>query len=137
MSDRERIVLTIGTFDTPHLGHAFLFKECARYGTLVVGVNSDEFVEAYKGKPPVYKYRERCEMIEWLGYEVIKNDSAGIVCIDYIEPDVLAIGSDWARKDYYAQVGITQDYLDEHYITMIYIPRVMEVSSTQLKERLG
>lgn len=132
----ERKVLTMGTFDTPHMGHAILLKECERYGEqVVVGVNSDEFVESYKGRRPLYEYEERAGLIESLGYVVVKNSSAGRELIEQVRPDVIAIGSDWARKDYYAQIDVDQDFLDAQRIALVYIPRVGSLSSTQLKER--
>jgi glycerol-3-phosphate cytidylyltransferase len=132
----ERTVLTIGTFDTPHIGHAYLFRECERFGKLVVGINSDEFVEKYKGRRPLFSYEERSTLISTLGYTVIKNSSAGRECIEQVNPDILAIGSDWARKDYYSQIDVDQDFMDENNITMIYIPRVPNISSTEIKSRV-
>lgn len=132
----ERTVLTIGTFDTPHLGHAYLFKECEQYGQLTVGVNSDEFVEAYKGRPPEYSYEERALLISALGYQVLKNTSAGRELIAQVAPNVLAIGSDWARRDYYAQIDVNQDFMDANNITMVYIPRIGTLSSTEIKQRV-
>jgi glycerol-3-phosphate cytidylyltransferase len=129
-------VLTIGTFDTPHLGHAYLFKECEAYGELTVGVNSDEFVEAYKGQAPLYEYEERARLIAALGYAVVKNTSAGRCLIDEVHPDVLAIGGDWAERDYYGQIEVDQQYLNERRIAMLYIPRVETLSSTELKSRV-
>lgn len=128
-------VLTVGTFDTPHLGHAYLFRECERLGRVIVGINSDEFVEQYKGKRPLFTYEERAAMIEALGYETIKNTSAGRDCIVKVDPDYLVIGSDWARKDYYGQIDVNQDFLDEWNITMVYVPRITELSSTEIKRR--
>lgn len=133
----ENRVLTIGTFSPPHLGHAYLFRECERYGELVVGINSDEFVEAYKGFKPEYDYAERELLIRSLGYQTIKNCSAGRECIEAVRPKVLAVGSDWAVRDYYKQIDVTQDYLDQNGITMVYIPRVGTLSSTELRGRLG
>lgn len=133
---KERTVLTMGTFDTPHMGHAILLKECERYGeNVVVGVNSDEFVESYKGRRPLYEYAERANLIESLGYVVVKNSSAGRELIEEIQPDVIAIGSDWARKDYYSQIDVDQDFLDANRIALVYIPRVGSLSSTELKAR--
>lgn len=132
----ERRVLTIGTFSPPHLGHAYLFKECERYGRLTVGINSDEFVESYKGKVPEYSFEERELLIRALGYETIKNSSAGRECIEEALPDVLVIGSDWARKDYYKQIDVTQDYMDANSITMVYLPRIGTLSSTEIKSRV-
>lgn len=132
----ERKVLTIGSFDVPHFGHAYLFKECERYGNLTVGVNSDEFIEQYKGQRPIYEYEERTKLIRMLGYEVVKNTSAGRELVDLVQPDVLVIGGDWARKDYYSQIDVTPDYMDENEITMIYVPRMGTVSTSDIKERL-
>lgn len=131
-----RTVLTIGTFDTPHLGHAYLFKECERYGErVVVGVNTDDFVLSYKRQMPLFSYGERASAIASLGYEVLPNKSAGRELIDQVQPDVLVIGGDWARKDYYQQIDVDQDYMDEHGITMIYVPRTY-LSSTLIKKRI-
>lgn len=100
-----------------------------------MGVNSDDFVAKYKGKKPTYSYFERATLIQSLGYEVMPNLSAGQVLILTVKPNVLAIGSDWARKDYYAQIDVDQDFMDDHRITMVYIPRVGTLSSTELKNR--
>ena len=87
-------VLTIGTFDTPHIAHALLFKRCEQLGNLTVGVNSDEFIEKYKGKPPLFTFEERATLIARLGYKVLINTSAGAELIRQVNPDILVIGSD-------------------------------------------
>lgn len=130
-------LLTLGTFDTPHMGHACFLKYCERYGEVVVGLNSDEFVLEYKKEKPVFSYEERGNILSGLGYKVVKNNSAGRECIIKEQPDILAIGSDWARKDYYNQIDVTQDFLDRNNIQMLYIPYTQGISTTLLKERLG
>lgn len=134
----KTLLLTLGTFDTPHMGHAIFLRRCERFADrVVVGVNSDEFVESFKGVRPVYGWEERATLIRDLGYEVVSNPSAGREVIGRVKPDVLAIGSDWARRDYYAQIDVDQDWLDLRGITMVYIPYTPGISSTDLKERLG
>lgn len=119
------------------MGHAYLFKECERYGdAVVVGINSDAFVEAYKGTKPTFTYRERADLIKALGYKVRINNSAGRELIMDIRPDVLAIGSDWATKDYYKQINVTQQFMDKLRIAMVYIPRVPGYSTTEIKSRV-
>lgn len=131
-------LLTIGTFDTPHMGHAAFLRQCEKFSDeVLVGVNTDEFVTRYKGVAPIYDYDERASMIEALGFETYPNDSAGRELIMELMPDVVAIGSDWARKDYYAQINVDQDLLDALDISMLYIPYTHGISSTQLKERLS
>lgn len=131
-------LLTIGTFDTPHMGHAAFLRRCEEFAEeVMVGVNTDEFVLRYKGVAPIYDYDERASMVESLGYDTYPNNSAGRELILELMPDVLAIGSDWARKDYYAQIAVDQDLLDTLDISMLYVPYTHGISSTQLKERLS
>lgn len=45
----ERVVLTSGCFDLLHGGHLEYLHVAAQYGTLVVGINNDQFVRKLKG----------------------------------------------------------------------------------------
>ena len=56
--------------------------------------------------------------------------------IEDCKPDVIAIGSDWARKDYYKQMQFDQDWLDERNISLIYIPYTKGISSTLIKQKI-
>jgi glycerol-3-phosphate cytidylyltransferase len=132
---------TGGTFDLFHSGHANFLRVCAEISdTVVVSLNTDEFIEAYKGKPPVISYKDRyevlmaCRYVDW----VIPNSGGADSkpAIQEVSPDIIAIGSDWARKDYCAQMGFTQDWLDERGISVIYIPYTAGISSTAIKARL-
>lgn len=127
-------VLTIGTFDLVHAGHAILFKRCELLGELIVGVNSDEFVENYKGQKPIMPYEERVGLIEQMGYAVAPNHTEGLELIMAVNPHYLVIGSDWATKDYYKQINVTQDLLDAMNIVMVYTPYTSDISSTKIKE---
>lgn len=48
--------------------------------------------------------------------------------------DIIAIGSDWADRDYYAQMGFTKEWLDSRELVLAYIDRRTGESSTRLKE---
>ena len=63
-----RIVLTQGTYDMVHIGHARYFEEAKKHGDiLVIGVDSDEKVRARKGpERPVVPQEERLEMVAHL-----------------------------------------------------------------------
>lgn len=133
------IVYTGGTFDLFHAGHVNFLSKCAELGRVVVALNTDEFIEAYKGKPPVCSYVERRQVLLsciWVD-DVIPNYAGADSkpAIDSVNPDIIAIGSDWARKDYHAQMGFDQDWLDERGISLIYIPYTAGISTTNLKER--
>ena len=46
-------VYTGGTFDLLHAGHVKFLRRCAEFGRVVVALNTDEFVEQYKGRKPI------------------------------------------------------------------------------------
>ena len=60
-----KIVLTSGTYDMVHIGHARYLEAAKRYGDfLIVGVDSDEKVRMRKGPDrPVVPEEERTEML--------------------------------------------------------------------------
>lgn len=134
------VVYTGGTFDLPHSGHVRFLQQCARLGEVWVALNTDEFIEQYKGKPPVMSYREREAVLE--EYKSVahvipnKGGADSTPAINSVCPDIIAIGSDWARKDYYKQMGFDQDWLDEAGISLMYIPYTEGISSTEIKKRL-
>lgn len=131
-------VLTIGTFDMLHEGHLNFLYACARFGTVHVGVNSDQFVLAYKGKKPVMSYRTRSAVVFALApvSEVHENEEKGQRLIRKVAPDLLVIGSDWAAKDYYKQIGLSRSELERMGIQLVYIPYTDGISSTLLRENL-
>jgi glycerol-3-phosphate cytidylyltransferase-like family protein len=105
-----------------------------------VALNTDEFITAYKKKPPIMSYAERARVLMSCRYvsRVIPNygGADSTPAIEMISPEIIAIGSDWARRDYYAQMGFTQDWLDDREISLIYIPYTAGISSTAIKARL-
>jgi len=50
------VVYTGGTFDLFHAGHSRFLARCAQLGDVVVSLNTDEFIEEYKGKPPIISF---------------------------------------------------------------------------------
>ena len=134
-------VYTGGTFDLFHAGHVNFLRECAKFGAVTVALNTDEFIQAYKGKPPVMSYQERAEVLLACRYvdDVVPNfDGADSkTAIDWVAPDVVIVGSDWAVRDYYAQMGFTQSWLDQRGISLCYIPYTQGISSTDIKARIS
>jgi glycerol-3-phosphate cytidylyltransferase len=138
------VVYTGGSFDLFHSGHVAFLKRCkelAGDGRVVVSLNTDEFILDYKGKGLVMNYEERravllsCRFVD----DVVPNLGGADSClaIDLAKPDLVVIGSDWARRDYYAQMGFSQDWLDERGIGLVYLPYTAGISSTDIKGRLA
>lgn len=134
-------VYTGGTFDLFHAGHVNLLRKCAELGDVTVALNTDEFIEEYKGRGPVCSYEERLEVLEacvWVDTVIPNYEGADSrPAIEVVKPDIIAIGTDWARRDYHAQMGFDQDWLDERDISLIYIPYTSAISTTNLKERIA
>lgn len=132
---------TGGTFDLFHSGHVAFLRKCALVGSVTVSLNTDEFIKNYKGNPPVMSYAEReavllaCRYVDAVVPNVGGADST--VAIELAQPDIIIIGSDWARRDYYKQMGFTQDWLDERGIGLAYIPYTQGISTTELKKRIA
>lgn len=134
----NRAVLTIGTFDLLHYGHVDFLKEAAKLGDyLVVGVNTARFAASFK-PPPVMSLDERMYAIRQLGYQAEENDGPGDALIEACRPRVLAVGSDWARRDYLAQVHVTWTWLESRGVTLAYVPRSrwQPVSSSEIRGRV-
>jgi cytidyltransferase-like protein len=141
------VVYTGGTFDMFHAGHAALLAQCRKLagedGRVVVALNSDAFIATYKGRPPVCTYREREAVLWACRYvdEVIPNrlGADSRPTIDEIRPDIIAIGVDWASKDYHRQMGFDQAWLDARNITLVYLAHAYSdtLSSSDIKTRLG
>ena len=133
---------TGGTFDLFHAGHVEFLRRCSQIADeVIVSLNSDQFIEKYKGKPPVMSYKERRTVINACKYvDAVVLNTGGAdskPSIDAVKPDIIAIGSDWARKDYHAQMQFDQDWLDARDISLIYIPYTDGISSTDIKRRLS
>lgn len=134
------VVYTGGTFDLPHKGHVRFLQKCAQLGEVWVALNTDDFIKQYKGNKPVMSYEERKTVLEEYKSvaHVVPNEGGAdsTLAINSVCPDIIAIGSDWARKDYYKQMGFDQDWLDERNISLMYIPYTEGISTTEIKRRL-
>lgn len=136
-----KIVYTGGTFDLIHAGHVKFLQECATYGEVVVALNTDEFVQEYKNTTPIMTLEERFTVMSAIKHvsRVVVNtggaDSKPTIL--KVKPDIIAIGSDWAEKNYHKQMGFTQQWLDEQNIQLTYLPYTAGISTTVLKQRIG
>lgn len=110
-------------------------------GRVTVALNTDEFILEYKGQSPVMTFSERTALLSACRYvdNVIPNSGGqdSRPSIESVKPNVIAIGSDWARRDYYRQMGFDQDWLDAKGIWLLYIPYTQGISTTNLKQRIA
>lgn len=133
---------TGGTFDLFHAGHVNFLRNCKLLADhTTVSLNTDDFIHRYKGSLPIVSYEERKEILLSCRYvdDVVPNSSGedSKPTILSVDPDIIAIGDDWARKDYYKQMNFTQDWLDDNKILLVYIPYKQGISTTLLKKKLS
>ena len=96
--DRKKVVCVSGFFDPIHSGHLAYFKEAAKYGELVVILNSDDAAKRKKGYV-FLPYQERKEIIEELRCvsrvePVDDGDGTVVKALARIRPDYFAKGGD-------------------------------------------
>lgn len=138
-----RTALTMGTFDLFHSGHVRLLSRCAGLAErVVVGLNTDHFVETFKGQAPVIRYADRAAVLEACRHvaRVIPNDQPGGSAAALIEAsgaDLIVVGSDWQDRDYLGQIGVTSKWLRDRGIGLVFLPYTEGISSSLIKERLA
>lgn len=146
--DHPLTIMTIGTFDQFHEGHKQLLDWISgfRYiggetSKIVVGVNKDEFVEAYKGRRPVESFIRRRDRVHFHGGPKIvesnpqeKSGDSIRPLIEKHSPDFLVVGDDWMGPHYLDQIGMTMDELWDLQVMLAFKPRGPEpVHSSHLR----
>lgn len=103
-SEGKKIVFTNGCFDILHPGHTrYLFSARALGDYLVVAVNSDRSTRAIKGPGrPINAQEARAELLAALNSVdgvVIFDEDDPLKVIEYLIPDILVKGGDWAKEE--------------------------------------
>lgn len=137
-------LLTIGTFDLFHPGHVALLERMCDLGgwdsRVSVGVNTDDFVLAYKGRYPVMTLVERLEMLRscrWVDEVLINKGNADCrPLVQEVAPDLLVVGSDWVEKDYLRQTKLSREFLERHNVGLLFLPYTASISTSSLRRRV-
>lgn len=128
-----------GTFDLLHAGHIETLR-CAKemFGYVIVSANTDEFAARYKRRP-VLSLAERMEMLRACRYvdEVVVNHGNEDSRPAILESGATHVvhGDDWMGESLMRQMGMTQEWLDEHGIQFAYFPLREGISSSEIRRR--
>src|SRR6476661_4029741 len=100
----QTVVFTNGAFDLLHVGHVRYLQAARALGDLlIVGLNDDASVRAYKGPTrPLVPEDERAEVLAALAcvdYVVLFGDPTATRLVEAIRPDIYAKGGDYAAGD--------------------------------------
>jgi rfaE bifunctional protein nucleotidyltransferase chain/domain len=97
-----RVALTNGVFDLLHVGHLrYLRAARATADLLVVAVNTDGSVRAFKPGRPFVPDAERAELVaalEPVDFVVLFDDRTAEALLRSVRPDVYLKGADYAGK---------------------------------------
>lgn len=130
-----KIVLTSGSWDMIHEGHALYLEQAKGYGDLlVVGVDSDDKIRKRKGPDrPIVPEAERLRMLTHLrAVDVVTLKDPGYekwALIKAIRPDVLV-----ATRETYTDEEI--DQLQKLYCKEVVVHEPMATTSTSARLRL-
>lgn len=128
-ASNKSIVLTQGTFDLIHIGHARYIREAKRHGNiLIIGVDDDEKARERKGENrPVVPLVERMEMLTHLRYvDAVVTKKASHpkwYLIKLIHPDTL-IAVEGTYTD--EQVGELSEFCGQ----VVVLPRQAKTSTS-------
>jgi D-beta-D-heptose 7-phosphate kinase/D-beta-D-heptose 1-phosphate adenosyltransferase len=100
----KKVVFTNGCFDILHAGHTRYLREARKMGdALILALNSDSSVRSIKGPMrPIVPEAERAEVVAALDsvdYVTVFDELTPLELIEFLRPDVIVKGGDWAEKD--------------------------------------
>ena len=132
----KKIAFTNGCFDILHVGHVRYLREAKKTAdVLILALNSDSSVRLLKGKEmPLVPEKERAEIIaalEFIDFVTIFPESTPLELINYLKPDILIKGGDWAEKDV-----VGRKEIKEWGGRVAIIPEVEGKSTTNIVEKI-
>jgi glycerol-3-phosphate cytidylyltransferase len=135
-------VYIAGCWDLLHEGHINILKAAKEFGDyLIVGVNSDKFVDFYKKVKMAQDENVRLNQIRALDYVdlafILEDYESQSKYIDIFKPKVIVHGSDWKGQSLYKQMNISEQQLAEYNIEFKYPKYTEGVSSTELRNKLN
>jgi rfaE bifunctional protein nucleotidyltransferase chain/domain len=130
------VVFTNGVFDILHPGHVRYLRDARALGTaLIVGVNSDRSVRAYKGPDrPITAEQERAELLMALDVVdavVIFDQETPHAIVTTVQPDILVKGADWG-----ADAIVGRDVVEARGGRVVRIPLAEGFSTTALIDKI-
>ncbi|MHC5251602.1 adenylyltransferase/cytidyltransferase family protein [Listeria kieliensis] len=135
---KYKVGLTTGVFDLFHVGHLNILKQAKdQCDFLIVGVSTDEFVEAYKNKTPVVPFEDRKTIVEaQRDVDLVipqTSHASKLDIIDNYDVEVMFHGNDWKGSSTFVEL---ERELKRRNVDTVYFEYTAGVSSTQLIERI-
>lgn len=135
---KKIIGYTTGVYDMFHIGHLNILKRAKEQcDYLIVGVSTDELVQAEKSKTPIISFEERCEIIKSIRYVdkvVPQHNKNKMEAWEQHHFDRMFVGSDWQGTP--AWESYEKQFLPLG-VKIVYLPHTDGISSTVLRKKLN
>jgi len=133
------VVWTNGTFDLLHPGHIASLQQARALGQmLVVGVNSDRSVKAYKGpNRPILNQDERAGMLaalECVSAAIIFDEDTPAESLAKLKPDIHCKGAEYAPP--HGRPVPERSVVEAYGGRIEYLPLLPGVSTTEILRRI-
>ena len=133
------VVWTNGTFDLLHPGHVASLQQARALGDLlVVGVNSDRSVKAYKGPlRPILNQIERATMVaalECVSAVIVFDEDTPSESLARLQPDIHCKGVEYAPP--HGRPVPERAVVEAYGGRIEYLPLVSGVSTTEILKRI-
>ncbi len=130
-----KVVYTSGSWDLLHVGHINMIRRSRELGDrLVVGVSTDELIEAYKGMKPIVPFEERIELVRalrWTDEVVVQHELVPVSLLQQHRISVVTIGDDWVGKPLGGLAWMKAQGGD-----VVYLSYTPGVSTTGIKKKI-
>jgi rfaE bifunctional protein nucleotidyltransferase chain/domain len=132
----KTIAFTNGCFDILHVGHVRYLRDAKKTAdVLILALNSDSSVRTIKGeKRPLIPQEERADVLaglESVDYVTIFDEPTPLELIEYLKPDVLIKGGDWAEESI-----VGRDAIRSWGGRVIVIPEIEGASTTNIVDKV-
>jgi cytidyltransferase-like protein len=138
-SKRYKNLYIIGVFDLFHTGHLSFLEQCATLSeNLIVAVNGDEMVAAYK-RLPIFSEEQRLKLIKanrLVSDAFIIREFDNKPYLEQYEIDAIVHGDDWERSSYLEQIRVDENFLNEKGIELVFVPYSQGISTSELIKKI-
>jgi glycerol-3-phosphate cytidylyltransferase len=135
---KYKVGYTTGVYDMFHIGHLNILKRAKEQcDYLIVGVSTDELVQAAKNKSPIIPYEERAAIVEAITYVdkvVPQEDKNKFEAWEQYHFNAMFVGDDWKGNSLFQDA---EDKLKKVGVDVVYFPYTKHISSTLLKNMHG
>lgn len=136
----KKTVYVIGAFDLFHRGHLELLRRAKELGDrLIVAINSDDLVTDYKRKP-FFSEVDRLAIVKaccFVDEAFIIRDLDNKEMVLKYSVDCIVHGDDWQGNSYLEQIRMSQNFIENNKIELIYLPYTKGISTSELIKKIS